>query len=150
MKTKIIIDPRIEALFPGRDWLEKEMTLHGVEAFQSSIATVGVKGFSERFEIDLCAQTNSPMITLPKFKVIYLDLLADWEIVRKRLNWPQGDILKIQCRYYSYPVILQTEQEARLFIFWHECRHIQDPTLPEWQCDKYARDRILERRKNER
>ena len=44
-------------------------------------------------------------------------------------------------------MILADEEEAKLFIFFHELRHIEDGSAPEYECDDYARGRILERRK---
>jgi len=88
------------------------------------------------------------MVALPgsEYKTIYIDLDTDWEAARKKLNWPGGNVLDFNSRSYATPVILESEEEAKLFIFFHEAKHIEDPTAEEYQCDAYSRQRILEHR----
>lgn len=129
-----MIDPAVLSLF-SKEFLEIEMQRHGIREIKESWY--------------ICHLKDNPMVALPEseYKTIYIDINTDWEAARRRLNWPGGNILSYETRSYATPLILENEEEARLFVFFHEAKHIEDPEAAEWQCDAYSRTRILEHRK---
>ena len=127
-----MIDQGVFKLF-NKEFLEMEMSRHGIQSIKESWT--------------ICQLRGNPMVALPVEKIIYVDIEANWQAARRRLNWPSGNILAYDSRSYATPVSLKDETEAQLFIFFHECKHVEDPNAEEWEADKYARRRILEWRK---
>jgi hypothetical protein len=118
------IDPRAEKLFTRR-FLQKEMELHDIRVVRMSQVLLLLR--------------NQPMIYDPEERKILIDIDVDWEEARDRLNG--GDHSQ---REYAAGLDLNVD-EAMGFIFFHECCH-SDPTKSETQCDRYARERIIQHR----
>lgn len=124
-----MIDPAVLKLF-SKKFLEIEMLRHGIQSVKESLF--------------FCEMKGQAMVALPQEKTIYIDTSTDWEAARRKLNWPGGNVLSYDSRSYALPVVLKDEMEAKLFIFWHECKHIEDKNAEEYVCDSYARTRVLQ------
>jgi hypothetical protein len=114
------IDPKALSLFTRR-FLEKEMEAHGIK----EVAVTEL----------LSILRDQPGIYDPSEKKIVLDPTYPVDEMMRRL--------KTCCD------LDLTVDEAWAFVFWHEASHA-DPNKSQAECDRYARERIIQHREGNR
>lgn len=126
-KKEVSIDPRVEKLFP-HGFLHNELRRHpNVEAVKSG-DWLFLDGFLRR------GGEYSPACYLMKEKKILIDPTVSGKDLAIRLD------VKIRILFSVIP------EEAWPFVFCHECKH-SDGEDDELRCDLYAKERVLEMRK---
>jgi hypothetical protein len=111
------INPKALSLFTER-FLRKEMEAHGIEEVAVSELLSILRG--------------QPMVYIPKEKKIVIDPTYPVDEMIKRLNRENG------CSDLNL-----SADESWGYIFFHECCHAMDTTKSEYQCNSYARERII-------
>lgn len=111
------IDPKALSLFTRR-FLEKEMAAHNIREVAVSELLWVLKG--------------QPMVFIPSEKKIVVDPSYPVDEMRRRLEIGNG------CADLDLTI-----DECWGFIFFHECAHV-DLAKSEWQCNEYARKRLLQ------